>query len=1598
MSASVTPLLFSQVLHAPGSWRSLGPAHGLSTKDFDWLAHVQLATESLRRQQTPPMLAHRVLLQTATPPAVVLAGSFILSSTPDDRAFLLYTPFDGLKKFDNLATVTRHLEQRLAKADEDDRLLALLGVEQRKSLLEKRGINVTFQLIEGDVFDDQKAAVEHAQRLNAQDMLHELLHLPKLDTLLADILKDQLDTVMPGVDQALTQVSVQASSPPYGVTAHTMTLGHAVLLQYRYSGWPGAHLPAYAHPRKPALATDPEHWQAAVNSVSGQLLARLYQRMERYWNGASADGMTRRAFFSRVLREQARANILLKREAGIIEAGQCDNLLAWLDPHVTSVRRGTLEVVRLWQYQPNAVELAGSLMLSDTDACLYTPSRGLQVLKDYQDLNDTLLSKFKTPGHNDELYGLLSLEERQRFIGFDQPQVSGEAISGDIFKVLLEAIITKQRQNIEYVLQVFRHSDGAPDISALFDKALDIRSMLHERLLALDIGGRWSTRLAITGSQLPSMLLADVAATQIKVFNSVLPEVTEAFAAQPLAPPARQRSHVQGLLAPLAHLLFVGITGEAQMRVLNGSQRRPEQAIVDTVFNADRPERHHRNGLNGFRPDAWSLTVQSTGHDDELPLANCVLLTERGGLDPQNSGRAVLWTPAMGLEVFASIDSARQVLNQRLRHLVKRLALLENLSAFSDGVHQRYTLGTLHLITDNVLHNRTQSAIEQFLQQCERVRGLKLAKSSEEQALKTLAGQLINVNLPRAIALATALERQQTLPAWLGMATLDEQQLHLELLEQWRHSVVDDKDYLHGLPTLREHVQQRLKTLLSSRYKAPDLEPQHIEIKPLLALAGPATNLVDFALNHTSVAGQIRFTVASSGVHTLPKGFDQQAVRTLLQSLDIPAFATAHHSLLTGDAATAAPRKQRFIRQLPWQLLQHAHQMKLQQRLSGKAFDVLSQVLDMPDALARAAVPGANAMIRPVQLIKTAGAEAIKALGLYLIGPVSGQAGPQVLYSPCHGECVFSEFENDAAVIAAFNLPGDLQDLLLRRLPEDQQSIFGALLQDSAGQTSKFQLARSAIDGHALEYLFTDNLALLSRLLHSHVIPGAQEDWEAAKNLFSSTIKPIAGLLPGKLAYVQFLWHSYKDFLASAEALQDHHWTRALSAFIAGGAEMVSLGRLSLESTLASQDVASAPTVATPLSVPHWSQIKPTASARTTLQTFEAPSIALKDLTPHPADGTYQDLASKTRYAAIAGKVYAVERPGAVWRIKGTDHAGPVLQHTASGQLVLDPDQHTVHFGKALSKMYDHYANDRQTRRIMNIEARGMTDIRAKHPEKAQMLIQAIDLARFYAFNSLHNLTYLKNHAPGTRLDTFLKVFFDVPRLDADVLAKLKQVITPICTALVDPTEDLMNTERFVVGSSKYRHTGLIAFVLNKDSTRKVHFTENFFNQGLDWYHDGLTEPFDVQGHARAATLIHEFAHQFSKAVDIASLEARRPFADLISPLTGYGAALKESQTRFQREALSLVTPHEELFSVWSRELSKWVSLDSMPDTSHVGKEILKTTACTTLEDARKAFLDSHNPAVRIDTILRNADSIAFLICEMGRQLDPVTQAVEGLA
>ncbi|MFW9081490.1 dermonecrotic toxin domain-containing protein [Pseudomonas sp. P2757] len=1591
MSAPSKPLLFPEAFNSPGLWRELGLTHDLSEQDFKWLAHAKLSSATLRSEQTPAMHAERIMLNFGDQIPLPLPGAFVLGETPGDKGLILYTPYDGIKKYADRASLKLQLEQRLNDADDQDNLLAFLAMAQRKRLLDADSLSLTFSTIEGDVFEDQTSAIRQGQLLNAQAMREELKQLPALTALLDSALDELLKAHFGALQQSRTRVSFYTVGDDAAATdkhwLESMSLSDAVLLHYRHQRWPGAALREFANPARQAADKDQQQWEDAVKSASSKLPALLFRQLERYWDAPSADGSPRRDFFAQVLQDQACAEWMGKRETGILEPAQFDALHQLIRPTASGPHRPVTETVRLWEHPANYVELAGSLLISGSNAYLYTPAQGLQLLNDYQDLKQTLQSKFMAKGHEEELYGLLGLEERKRFIGFHEPQVSGERMAGTTFKMLFELIITKQRQNIDYALQVFRHSDGHVNLQALFDKSLDIRSMIHQRLLELDSAGRWSTHPVLSGNQQPSLVLADKALAAIKTFASLEGPLEEMLKTQPMATMDVQRPFLEQMRADLAHAWSVGVNAEARLRALSGTLAASVQAIVNTVINADQPTRALRPALDGFRPDAYALTLKSAGQQSLLPLAHCLLMTERGGLDVQHSGRAVLWTPALGLEVFATVAVAQRMLDRRLLHSVQRLSLLENLLPTQHLPHQRYTLGEFQFIEHNVLHNRMQSTIEHFLGRCEQLRKRVTDPVKRNAALALLRDVPLHTNLKRSTEHARAIATQQTYPAWLGMAPVAEQKLHVELLEQWQQSVVDAKDYLSGVPSLVGYVEQALQTLLDNRFPGSQLNPHHIEITPNLALAGPARTLVEFALNHINIAQGTGFKVASKTTDALPAGLDQSAVTQLLLSLTIPAtFGKKVTDALSVGTVDGLARKQRFFRQLPWQLLQHAHALKLQQHLSDTAFSFIRQVLDMPDAIARAAVAGAHAIACPLALVKTVGAQAVTALGLYVFAPGVGHKGPLILYAP-YTEQAFHEFADEQTLISALNTSGSLQNLLLRRLPEAQQAVFRNLLTATLGQTSEIKLANVAIGGNLLEQLYQDNLGLLTQMLGAQKHSDGQFDWETAKVLFSDEIRQSSEMLQGKLAYFRFLWQAYDEFKDSAEALQNHHWKRALKSFIEGAAQMVLVGllpELSADSGLAEATVEE---TQTPLA-PNLAQIESTAPQRTALQSFEVTDVALKDLKHSATDAVYRQTSNNRNYAEVDGKVYGVVSSSEGWQLARDDKRGPTLVKSGSRMVQVTAGQ-TVHYGKAISKMVNRSTYSTVRRTMLNIEAEGMEEINQRFPEKARVLGHAVDLARYYAFNCLHNLAILDIAVSEGRVNRFLMDLFDVPQITAPILVKIKNTIEPLCNALVDPNDELLNTKRFIVGSTRYMHD-VIAFVLDGDQQKKVHFTQHFFDQQLHDYANVTARWFDIDGHAQAATLIHEFAHQFSKAWDIATVRAREPFADLISSATRNGSNMKIDLQDAQKMALSLATPRAQLFAQWNTKVKDWISFESIPDVKHMSSDILKLTNSKTMNEARNAFLDRQSPDVRIDVILRNADSIARLICEVGRQLDTV--------
>ncbi|MDT3315150.1 hypothetical protein QZR14_27690 [Pseudomonas sp. rhizo66] len=1597
-----SPLLFPDILKFQGEHDDPGRTHGLNSKDFSWLAHVQLATHTLRSEQTPPMLAERILLNADKQLAVPLPGSFVLSAGPDDSGVFLYTPYDGLKKYSDEKALTDALQTRLDNADETDDLLAFLSVSLRKELVEKRGITLTRETIAGDVFDDQSATIRQSQDTCARDLLDELKQLPSLTTLLEKILDELLEAHFAGLQQSRTRVNFYPDSAPLAGDIRqwirSMSLSEALLLHFRRQGWPRGQTAQFSHPARASQEGDQAAWADAIKSASGKLTMLLFRQLEAYWNAAAFEGSPRRLCFSQALKDQMRADLMLKRETEILCASEFDALHSVIREPKVAFRRPNFETVCLREATAH-VELAGSLMINHDKAYLYTPTQGLQVLTDYSDLKQTLIAKLSAAGHEDELYGLMSLEERNRYLGFTQVQVSGENIGGDIIATLLEAILTKQRQNVEFALQLFRQSERTTDIHALFDKALDIRSMIHERLLKLDVNERWSTRPLFASAPLSSRVQADKAAQLAITLERDEENLSRHFKDQPTASSAEQRVFLQGIRWKLAQAFEDGVRAEAHVRNLSGSWLTVERKIVETVFDAKHATRRDRLAFNGFRPDAWSLILTCAGKSDALPLAHCVLLTERGGMDAEHSGRVILWTPAMGLESFDDIAIAQKQLQRRLDNNNQSQTLLENLPTAHYRLDQQYTLGPLQLIEGDVLNDRMQSAIDHFLARCEALRVCITDKSVLANSLTQMANTTIDTNLRRAIELTRTFVRQQDFPDWLRMAPDTEQRTQLALLDEVRRSVIEGKDFLHDVPALATHVEQTLKTLLDARFPGTDLKPQEIQITPNLTLAGPPCNLLDFALHHYNIVQGTGFKVASTIASALPAKLDQSAVQQLLQSLDITTTYTRKVTdSLSANSESARTSKARFLRQLPWQLMQHAHALKLQQQLSETGYDYICQVLDMPDGIARATVQGAHAIACPLSLIKTSGADFVDTLGLYVIGPGAGHTGPRVLYAP-YSRFVFREFENQAQLVEALNTSGHFQDLIIRRLPSGQQAVFKNLLQTTIGKTSEIKIHSTPISGNLLEHLHKDTLSLLPQLLRCQPQINAQADWETAKSLFCHGVRLVPHLLPGKIASLFFLWKSYNDFKESAENLQDHHWANALKSFIAGAISLFSLGRLSWEAEaesetaeFAAETPAPGPKVVQALEnttekvASRWAKVPPVTPSRANLQPYES-STALENLKFEANKLVYADASNTRKYAAIAGKVYPVLLSEETWHLRKKDGGlGPALEQKNT-RLVLAPVGQAVHRCRSKRRAPLQTRLEQHCSVLMLIQARGMAEINRLYPARAFVIQQAVGRARTYALNCLHNFVVHRDNLGGTRVERVLRDFFEVSQVTPMLLKKIEKVILPLCRELTDPKDDLLYTERFFAGLNARYDDDTVAFVFKEDRRRVVHFTEHFFNPKLDTYTAYLPPRFNVDSHARAVTLLHELSHLICDSEDLVSVEAMSPYPDLIDTNIADGQLLKTVLERY-RKSLSRSTTPAQLFADKNQK-GVWVELGQLPEQATAYNKVLSLTKTRNLAEARKAFRNPLADEARIDVMMANADSIALLISELGRQLDP---------
>jgi hypothetical protein len=99
-------------------------------------------------------------------------------------------------------------------------------------------------------------------------------------------------------------------------------------------------------------------------------------------------------------------------------------------------------------------------------------------------------------------------------------------------------------------------------------------------------------------------------------------------------------------------------------------------------------------------------------------------------------------------------------------------------------------------------------------------------------------------------------------------------------------------------------------------------------------------------------------------------------------------------------------------------------------------------------------------------------------------------------------------------------------------------------------------------------------------------------------------------------------------------------------------------------------------------------------------------------------------------------------------------------------------------------------------------------------------------------------------------------------------------------------------------------------------------------------------------------------------------------------------AALSSWKAQCVNEGLNVATYYAAtmLFKTWDEFKQKWEDFGSDSSTSPLKDKVLQTTGSRTIDAARSIFMSDADK--RIDTILANADSVTYLISQLGRELD----------
>ncbi len=848
---------------------------------------------------------------------------------------------------------------------------------------------------------------------------------------------------------------------------------------------------------------------------------------------------------------------------------------------------------------------------------------------------------------------------------------------------------------------------------------------------------------------------------------------------------------------------------------------------------------------------------------------------------------------------------------------------------------------------------------------------------------------------------------ENTLPHWLGKASSADMTRYVELLRRALAVQQPLNDYLFGLQDLhaftRTKLQATLRTLIPVNTPDPDnilVTLTHYTPAPPVVGDTNATAAQTTRVNQTLTRCAVdQLTAVQTPVVSLtmadgsavPDALHAEGIRAMIRELDIASQYQAYLATeFSPSSSFYTERRRRFSRLVSPQVVQIAFQQVLEGTLSRRACDYIEAVITMPDAMARLPVDGQAIAIRPLQMLASEGGTPDVAVGMHLIGPTNPSKGPLVLYTLNGTGPILREFEHQADLLAKVLASAPLQEEIIGRLPADVRTRYrhGGMrhphfpeLGNSIFDVPPVKPLAVTFDspveqGNALHYLFDDTVALMQRLALENTVTTSEADRRAFVQLLTLGTELGALFLPKALSSLVNLWQS-KDWLASSlHAAFNHRWGEALARFTAG------LFLLLGERNAAATREEGQPTASRWRSAPvySWRTDGWDTELSARLSSFEVPGLELRAMTKDPALHLF--LKDQRCFAILQGRVYEVEPFKDAWRIIDGQRKGPRIRWSNERQWhAIGGD--SLRGGGNTAREFEEELIESDLRGVLEVQARGMTQIRAMDTLYANMIEAAHQQARSYLTNALENLNAKQQWLPlPVQTEALLKGFFGIKASSTQLLHKLRVQFEQIITELLDPSLAPATSDRFVIGRNGPGYSQTVALTFPSDSHHDIYLSEVFFRVDADLLKQvDPAKGFNLYAHYQAVNLIHELSHIANKTNDIAYLGAFRPFDDVYRNSSPADQAVINALI-LPRTYLSHRTPRQDLFRVMDRVTL--AERDLGPEEGNALKRVLQLSGAKTLDAARDLFL--LDETVRTAIILANADSVALLVSLLGRE------------